>query len=127
MNHAKARWKNTSAVFSLFMIYSKSSARLEGMFGSRFMGGGFGGCVVGFLSRHPQAGSCSAANKSHQLHPEIAGSKQLFISPGQTMESGHDERGHPFALASPPGCIRSQGTFQTAAGKPASIIYWNRW
>jgi len=46
----------------------------EGVLGSRFMGGGFGGCVVGFV--RPSHGADAVVNIKaayQKLHPEVAG------------------------------------------------------
>ena len=53
----------------------------EGMFGSRFMGGGFGGCVVGFVrSAHAQAAVEQIKSAYCQLHPEVAGQTAVYLA-----------------------------------------------
>lgn len=53
----------------------------EGMFGSRFMGGGFGGCVVGFVkTSHAAAAVQHIKSAYRQLHPEVAGQTAVYLA-----------------------------------------------
>ena len=53
----------------------------EGMFGSRFMGGGFGGCVVGFVKTPQAAAAVEQIQTAYrQLHPEIAGQTAVYLA-----------------------------------------------
>jgi galactokinase len=53
----------------------------DGVYGSRFMGGGFGGCVVGFVkpSRSAQAAD-EIVDSYRKLHPEIANQAAVYIA-----------------------------------------------
>ena len=53
----------------------------DGVYGSRFMGGGFGGCVVGFVkpSRSVRAAD-EIANSYRRLHPEAANQAAVYIA-----------------------------------------------
>ncbi len=53
----------------------------DGVFGSRFMGGGFGGCVVGFV--RPSHGADAVVNIKtayQKLHPEVAGQATVNLA-----------------------------------------------
>ena len=53
----------------------------EGMYGSRFMGGGFGGCVVGFVkSAHAQDAVEHIAEAYRNLHPEVAEQTAVYLA-----------------------------------------------
>jgi len=53
----------------------------EGMFGSRFMGGGFGGCVVGLVNpAHAPAAVENIKISYQQLHPEVAGQTAVYLA-----------------------------------------------
>ena len=53
----------------------------EGMYGSRFMGGGFGGCVVGFVkSAHAQDAVEHIAEAYRKLHPEVADQTAVYLA-----------------------------------------------
>ena len=53
----------------------------EGMFGSRFMGGGFGGCVVGFVKPSLAAAAVQHIKTAYrQLHPEVAGQTRVYLA-----------------------------------------------
>lgn len=55
----------------------------EGVYGSRFMGGGFGGCVVGLAkSSHASVVAEEIATTYKQLHPEVA--EQAFVRLGRS-------------------------------------------
>ena len=57
----------------------------DGVFGSRFMGGGFGGCVVGFVEPSKAAMAADDVRETYrQLHPEVA--KQAAVYLAQTDE-----------------------------------------
>lgn len=56
-------------------------ASADGVFGSRFMGGGFGGCVVGLVN--PAKAASAAANireAYRQLHPEAADKAEVYLA-----------------------------------------------
>ncbi len=53
----------------------------EGMFGSRFMGGGFGGCVVGFVKPSLAGDAVQHINTAYrQLHPEVAEQTRVYLA-----------------------------------------------
>ncbi len=53
----------------------------DGVFGSRFMGGGFGGCVVGFVKPAHAAVAVENIKLSYQqLHPEVAGQVAVYLA-----------------------------------------------
>lgn len=53
----------------------------EGVLGSRFMGGGFGGCVVGFVKPSHAAVAAEDIKISYQkLHPEVAGQAAVYLA-----------------------------------------------
>ena len=53
----------------------------EGMFGSRFMGGGFGGCVVGFVKPSHAADAVQHIKTAYcQLHPEVAEQTRVYLA-----------------------------------------------
>jgi galacturonokinase len=53
----------------------------DGVFGSRFMGGGFGGCVVGFVKPSHAAVAVADIQASYQkLHPEVAGQAAVYLA-----------------------------------------------
>ncbi|MGI9536307.1 MAG: galactokinase family protein [Desulfocapsaceae bacterium] len=67
------------AVCDLQQIVSGS----EGVYGSRFMGGGFGGCVVGLArSSHATVVAEEIETAYKQLHPEVA--EQAFVRLGRS-------------------------------------------
>ncbi len=54
---------------------------VDGVFGSRFMGGGFGGCVVGFIRPSYAADAVEAIKTSYQkLYPEVAGQAAVYLA-----------------------------------------------
>ena len=56
-------------------------ASAEGVIGSRFSGGGFGGCVVGLV--HPDAAELAAADIQEaycKLHPEVAEQAAVYLA-----------------------------------------------
>jgi len=51
------------------------------MFGSRIMGGGFGGCVVGLVNpAHAPAAVENIKISYQQLHPEVAGQTAVYLA-----------------------------------------------
>jgi len=64
-------------IFDLQKIVSSA----DGMLGSRFMGGGFGGCVVGFV-RIDRAETAAAAIQQvyRKLHPEVADEAKIYLT-----------------------------------------------
>ena len=57
------------AVYDLQKIVSSA----DGMLGSRFMGGGFGGCVVGFVKHDRAAAAVGDIRRAYRkLYPEVA-------------------------------------------------------
>jgi galactokinase len=64
-------------IFDLQKIVSSTG----GMLGSRFMGGGFGGCVVGFVRiDHAKAAAASIRQAYRQLHPEVADEAKIYLT-----------------------------------------------
>ena len=56
-------------------------ASAEGVIGSRFSGGGFGGCVVGFV--RPDTAELAATDIQEtyrKLHPEVAGQAAVYLA-----------------------------------------------
>jgi len=52
-----------------------------GMAGSRFMGGGFGGCVVGFVeNEHATAAAEKVLSEYHELHSEVADQAAVYLT-----------------------------------------------
>jgi galacturonokinase len=65
------------AVYDLQQIVSSA----EGVLGSRFMGGGFGGCVVGFVNRSKAETAAADIQIAYrQLHPEVAGQAAVYLT-----------------------------------------------
>jgi galactokinase len=65
------------AVYDLQQIVSSA----EGVLGSRFMGGGFGGCVVGFVNRrNAETAAADIQTAYRQLHPEVAGQAAVYLT-----------------------------------------------
>ena len=65
------------AICDLQQIVSSAN----GVFGSRFMGGGFGGCVVGFVKSAHAAVAVEDIKISYQkLHPEVAGQAAVYLA-----------------------------------------------
>jgi len=65
------------AICNLQQIVSSA----EGVLGSRFMGGGFGGCVVGFVKPSHAAVAAEDIKISYQkLHPEVAGQAAVYLA-----------------------------------------------
>ena len=53
----------------------------DGVFGSRFMGGGFGGCVVGFVAHNQADAAVTDIRKAYrQLHPEVAELAAVYLA-----------------------------------------------
>jgi galactokinase len=53
----------------------------QGMVGSRFMGGGYGGCVVGFVERnHAKAAAEDILQTYRELHPEVADRAAVYLT-----------------------------------------------
>jgi len=53
----------------------------DGMFGSRFMGGGFGGCVVGFVEHDRAAAAAGDIQQAYrELHPEVADVARVYLT-----------------------------------------------
>ena len=53
----------------------------DGMFGSRFMGGGFGGCVVGFVKATNAPEAVENIQAAYQkLHPEVAEQTAVYLA-----------------------------------------------
>jgi len=53
----------------------------DGVFGSRFMGGGFGGCVVGLVETGKAAAAASDIRKAYRrLHPEAADQAKVYLA-----------------------------------------------
>jgi galactokinase/galacturonokinase len=53
----------------------------EGVYGSRFMGGGFGGCVVGLVkSSHATVAAEDIQATYRQLHPEVAEQAAVYLA-----------------------------------------------
>jgi len=52
-----------------------------GVFGSRFMGGGLGGCVVGFVkSSHAAVAAADIQASYRKLHPEVADQAAVYLA-----------------------------------------------
>ena len=53
----------------------------DGVLGSRFMGGGFGGCVVGFIRPSHAAAAVEAIKDAYQkLHPQVANHTAVYLA-----------------------------------------------
>jgi len=53
----------------------------DGVLGSRFMGGGFGGCVVGLVRQSKAAAAADEINLAYrQRHPEVADQAQVYLA-----------------------------------------------
>jgi galactokinase len=53
----------------------------DGMLGSRFMGGGFGGCVVGFVKHDRAAAAAGDIRQAYcKLHPEVADQAMVYLA-----------------------------------------------
>jgi len=53
----------------------------DGVFGSRFSGGGFGGCVVGFVApMHAEQAVSNISDKYTRLHPEVANLAAVYLA-----------------------------------------------
>ena len=51
------------------------------MLGSRFMGGGFGGCVVGFVKINRAEAAAAAIQQAYRkLHPEVADEAMVYLT-----------------------------------------------
>ena len=56
-------------------------ASAEGMIGARFSGGGFGGCVVGFVRPENAALAAADIQESYRkLHPEVAAQAAVYLA-----------------------------------------------
>ena len=65
------------AIYDLQQIVSAA----DGILGSRFMGGGFGGCVVGFVKPFRAAGAVADIQASYRkLHPEVAEQAAVYLA-----------------------------------------------
>jgi galactokinase len=65
------------AIYDLQKIVSSA----EGMLGSRFMGGGFGGCVVGFIKHDRAAAAAGDIQQAYRmLHPEVADEAMAYLT-----------------------------------------------
>jgi len=65
------------AIYDLQKIVSST----DGMLGSRFMGGGFGGCVVGFVKHDRAAAAAGDIQQAYRkLHPEVADKAAVFLT-----------------------------------------------
>ena len=65
------------AIYDLQQIVSAA----DGILGSRFMGGGFGGCVVGFVKHSRAAAAAADIQASYRkLHPEVAGQSAVYLA-----------------------------------------------
>lgn len=54
---------------------------VKGVYGSRFMGGGFGGCVVGFVQlAHAESAAKNIEETYKKRHPEIAGKAAVYLA-----------------------------------------------
>ena len=64
-------------IFDLQEIVSSA----DGMLGSRFMGGGFGGCVVGFVKPdRAEAAAADIQQAYRKLHPEVADAAKIYLA-----------------------------------------------
>ncbi len=65
------------AIYDLQQIVSTA----RGVHGSRFMGGGFGGCVVGFVEPSYAALAAEEIQATYRrLHPEVAGQVAVYLA-----------------------------------------------
>ena len=65
------------AIHDLQQIVSSA----EGVIGSRFSGGGFGGCVVGFVKPdHAAVAAADIQETYRKLHPEVAGQAAVYLA-----------------------------------------------
>jgi len=65
------------AIYDLQKIVSSA----EGMLGSRFMGGGFGGCVAGFVNQERAAAAASDIQQVYRkMHPEVADQALVYLT-----------------------------------------------
>ena len=65
------------AIYDLQKIVSSA----DGMLGSRFMGGGFGGCVVGFVKHNRAASAVGDIQQAYcKLHPEVADAAMVYLA-----------------------------------------------
>ena len=56
-------------------------SQTRGVFGSRFSGGGFGGCVVGFVASHEAANAATEIKIAYQRrHPEVTHAADVFLA-----------------------------------------------
>jgi galacturonokinase len=64
-------------IYDLQQIVSSA----DGVAGSRFMGGGFGGCVVGLVKHSRAATAAADIHKAYrQLHPEVADQTAVYLA-----------------------------------------------
>jgi len=64
-------------IYDLQQIVSSA----DGVVGSRFMGGGFGGCVVGIVKNSQAAPAAADIYKAYrQLHPEVADQAAVYLA-----------------------------------------------
>jgi galactokinase/galacturonokinase len=65
------------ALYDLQQIVSAA----DGIIGSRFMGGGFGGCVVGFVKpSHADVAAADIQASYRKLHPEVADQAAVYLA-----------------------------------------------
>jgi len=65
------------AIYDLQQVVSSA----DGVFGSRFMGGGFGGCVVGLVRPDVAADAVSDIRETYRrLHPEVAEQAAVYLA-----------------------------------------------
>jgi len=65
------------AIYDLQQIVSAA----DGVIGSRFMGGGFGGCVVGFVRPSHAAAAVADIQASYRkIHPEVADQAAVYLA-----------------------------------------------
>ena len=65
------------AIYDLQQIVSTA----DGVIGSRFMGGGFGGCVVGFVRPSHAAAAVADIQASYRkIHPEVADQAAVYLA-----------------------------------------------
>ena len=65
------------AIYDLQQIVSAA----DGVLGSRFMGGGFGGCVVGFVKpSHAPVAVADIQASYRKLHPEVADQAAVYLA-----------------------------------------------
>jgi len=65
------------AIYDLQQIVNAA----DGVLGSRFMGGGFGGCVVGFVkSSHAPVVVADIQASYRKLHPEVAAQAAVYLA-----------------------------------------------